>query len=90
LLLIYEGQAHAQYMFDDRLPETAVAFGEIAEFFDKHLARWPTRAASGHFKDPEAFDLFKLLESRPAIKIMQDNKAIEIAIDLLVNPIEGL
>ena len=38
-LEVYEGQAHAQYMFDDRLPETAVAFGEIAEFFDKHLAR---------------------------------------------------
>jgi len=38
-LEVYEGQAHAQYTFDDRLPETAVAFGEIAEFFDKHLAR---------------------------------------------------
>jgi hypothetical protein len=34
---VYEGQSHAQYLFDDRLPETAVAFGEIAEFFDKHL-----------------------------------------------------
>jgi epsilon-lactone hydrolase len=38
-LEVYEGQSHAQYMFDDRLPETAVAFGEIAEFFDKHLTR---------------------------------------------------
>jgi epsilon-lactone hydrolase len=38
-LEVYEGQAHAQYMFDDRLPETAIAFGEIAEFFDRHLAR---------------------------------------------------
>ena len=36
-LEVYEGQSHAQYLFDDRLPETAVAFGEIAEFFDKHL-----------------------------------------------------
>lgn len=36
-LEVYEGQSHAQYQFDDRLPETAVAFGEIAEFFDKHL-----------------------------------------------------
>jgi len=34
----YEGQSRVQYLFDDRLPETAVAFGEIAEFFDKHLA----------------------------------------------------
>jgi len=38
-LEVYEGQSHAQYQFDDRLPETAVAFGEIAEFFDKHLGR---------------------------------------------------
>ena len=32
-LKVYEGQSHAQYLFDDRLPETAVAFGEIAAFF---------------------------------------------------------
>jgi acetyl esterase/lipase len=38
-LEVYEGQSHAQYLFDDRLPETAVAFGEIAAFFDKHLGR---------------------------------------------------
>jgi epsilon-lactone hydrolase len=38
-LEVYEGQSHAQYQFDDRLPETAVAFGEIAEFFDKHLGK---------------------------------------------------
>ena len=38
-LEVYEGQSHAQYLFDDRLPETAVAFGEIAEFFDKHLGK---------------------------------------------------
>jgi len=36
-LEVYEGQSHAQYLFDDRLPETSVAFGEIAAFFDKHL-----------------------------------------------------
>jgi transposase len=38
-LEVYEGQSHAQYLFDDRVPETAVAFGEIAEFFDKHLGK---------------------------------------------------
>ena len=38
-LEVYEGQSHAQYLFDDRLPETVVAFGEIAEFFDKHLGK---------------------------------------------------
>ena len=38
-LEVYEGQSHAQYLFDDRLPETAVAFGEIAAFFDKHLGK---------------------------------------------------
>lgn len=39
VLEVYEGQSHAQYLFDDRLPETAVAFGEIAMFFDKHLGK---------------------------------------------------
>jgi epsilon-lactone hydrolase len=38
-LEVYEGQSHAQYLFDDRLPETAVAFGEIGDFFDKHLGK---------------------------------------------------
>jgi acetyl esterase/lipase len=38
-LEVYEGQSHAQYLFDDRLPETAVAFGEMAAFFDKHLGQ---------------------------------------------------
>jgi monoterpene epsilon-lactone hydrolase len=36
-LEVYEGQSHAQYSRDDRLPETREAFGEIAAFFDKHL-----------------------------------------------------
>jgi hypothetical protein len=26
-------------LFDDRLPETAVAFGEMGAFFDKHLGK---------------------------------------------------
>ena len=43
---------------------------------------------SGCFKDPEAFDLFEKLESRPAIEIMQHQKSVEIAIDLLVDSIE--
>jgi acetyl esterase/lipase len=36
-LEVFEGQSHAQYQFDDRLPETKEAFGEITAFFDKHL-----------------------------------------------------
>ncbi len=36
-LEVYEGQSHAQYQFDDRVPETKEAFGEITAFFDKHL-----------------------------------------------------
>jgi monoterpene epsilon-lactone hydrolase len=36
-LEVYEGQSHAQYQFDDRVPETREAFGEITAFFDKHL-----------------------------------------------------
>jgi acetyl esterase/lipase len=36
-LEVYEGQSHAQYQFDDRVPETRQAFGEITAFFDKHL-----------------------------------------------------
>ncbi len=38
-LVVFEGQSHAQYQFDDRVPETEEAFGEIAHFFDKHLGR---------------------------------------------------
>lgn len=38
-LEVYEGQSHAQYQFDDRVPETKEAFGEITAFFDKHLGR---------------------------------------------------
>jgi acetyl esterase/lipase len=33
----YEGQSHAQYLFDDTAPEAREAFGEIAGFFDRHL-----------------------------------------------------
>ena len=38
-LNVYEGQAHAQYLFDDQAPETREVFEEIAGFFDQHLAR---------------------------------------------------
>ena len=38
-LHVYEGQSHAQYMFDDAAPETREAFQEIAGFFDRRLAR---------------------------------------------------
>jgi acetyl esterase/lipase len=37
-LHVYEGQSHAQYMFNDSAPETQEAFGEIADFFDRRLA----------------------------------------------------
>jgi monoterpene epsilon-lactone hydrolase len=36
-LEVFEGQSHAQYQFDDRVPETREAFGEITAFFDRHL-----------------------------------------------------
>ena len=36
-LEVFEGQSHAQYQVDDRVPETKQAFGEITAFFDKHL-----------------------------------------------------
>lgn len=38
-LEVFEGESHAQYQFDDRVPETKEAFGEIAAFFDKHLGK---------------------------------------------------
>lgn len=38
-LQVYEGQSHAQYEFDDTLPESKEAFGEIAGFFKAHLGR---------------------------------------------------
>ena len=36
-LNVYEGESHAQYQFDDRVPETQEAFGDIAGFFGRHL-----------------------------------------------------
>ena len=36
-LEVYEGQSHAQFGSDDRLPEAKEAYGEIAGFFEKHL-----------------------------------------------------
>jgi monoterpene epsilon-lactone hydrolase len=36
-LEVFEGESHAQYQFDDRVPETKEAFGEITAFFDSHL-----------------------------------------------------
>eukprot|EP01037_Dinobryon_pediforme_P018333 gene18333-18596_t len=36
-LVVFEGQSHAQYQFDDRVPETKEAFSEISSFFGKHL-----------------------------------------------------
>ena len=38
-LQVYEGQSHAYYGRDDRIPETREAFGEIATFFNGHLAK---------------------------------------------------
>ena len=38
-LNVYEGESHAQYQFDDRVPETKEAFGDIADFFGQHLGK---------------------------------------------------
>ena len=38
-LQVFEGQSHAQFYRDDRIPEVREAFGEIATFFDKHLSQ---------------------------------------------------
>ena len=38
-LQVFEGQSHAHYYRDDTAPESREAFGEIAQFFDRHLAR---------------------------------------------------
>ncbi|HXJ54941.1 MAG TPA: alpha/beta hydrolase [Burkholderiales bacterium] len=39
VLQVYEGQSHAHYYRDVNAPETREAFGEIAQFFDRHLAK---------------------------------------------------
>lgn len=36
-LNVYEGESHAQYQFDDRVPEAREAFTEIGNFFGRHL-----------------------------------------------------
>ncbi len=38
-LHVYEGQSHGGYGRDVEAPETREAFGEIAAFFDRHLAK---------------------------------------------------
>jgi monoterpene epsilon-lactone hydrolase len=38
-LNVYEGQSHAQYGINPDAPETREAFGDIARFFDRHLAK---------------------------------------------------
>jgi len=39
VLQVWEGQSHAQYMFDITAPETKEYHDEIARFFDIHLGR---------------------------------------------------
>ena len=36
-LEVFEGESHAQYQFDDRVPESREAFTEIATFFGQYL-----------------------------------------------------
>jgi monoterpene epsilon-lactone hydrolase len=36
-LLVFEGMSHAQFTFDDRIPEDRQAFTEISAFLDRHL-----------------------------------------------------
>jgi len=38
-LNVFEGLSHAQYLLLDQAPESVEAFGEVAAFFDRHLAR---------------------------------------------------
>jgi epsilon-lactone hydrolase len=38
-LHVFEGQSHAQYAGDAYAPETKEHFGELAAFFDRHLAK---------------------------------------------------
>lgn len=38
-LQVFEGQSHAQFYRDDRIPEVQFAIGEIAAFFDQHLGK---------------------------------------------------
>ena len=38
-LVVFEGFAHAQYLFDPQAPETREMFGEVTAFFDRHLAK---------------------------------------------------
>ena len=38
-LQVFEGQSHAHYIRDDRVPETKEAFEEIAAFFDAHWGK---------------------------------------------------
>ncbi len=38
-LQVFEGQSHAQYYRDDRVPEVKEAFDEIAAFFDANMGR---------------------------------------------------
>lgn len=36
-LLVFEAMSHAQFMFDDKIPEDRQAFTEVSAFFDRHL-----------------------------------------------------
>ncbi len=38
-LLVFEGQSHAQYLIVEDAPECAIAFREVATFFDQNLAK---------------------------------------------------
>ncbi len=38
-LQVFEGQSHAQFYRDDRVPEVKEAFAEIVGFFDQHLGQ---------------------------------------------------
>jgi acetyl esterase/lipase len=38
-LNVFEAMSHANYFVDDTAPETHQAFGDIAKFFDRYLAK---------------------------------------------------
>jgi hypothetical protein len=39
VLQVFEGQSHAQFYRDDRVPEVKEAFNEIGLFFNRHLGQ---------------------------------------------------
>ena len=65
-LQVFEGQAHAQFYRDDRIPEDHFAITEIAAWFDKY----PGQVMPGSFSDHAANERTFLAWIRTAIAVM--------------------